>query len=92
MTFLNIAILFLNNATLVPKYLYLHSKDIYEFSGYSLPGVEKIMRRLCNCYFKAFVTKVNDNNIAHKDQREIKKRRLTSMNHYLITAIFLATH
>ena len=52
--------------------------QIYLYSGYHFPDVSKIIRRLCNCFFKAFVKRVTDDAKTHNDQRETKKRRLSS--------------
>ena len=55
---------------------------IHEFTLYSFDNVESIVRRLCNCFFKAFVKKETDalkrkDKGASKDKRETKRRRIT---------------
>ena len=52
--------------------------QIYLYSGYHFPDVSKIIRILCNCFFKAFDKRVTDDAKTHNDQRETKKRRLSS--------------
>ena len=52
--------------------------EIYVYSGYHFPEVSRIIRRLCNCFFKAFVKRATDDAKTQKDQRETKKRRLSS--------------
>ena len=54
--------------------------DFYDFTDYN---VESIARRLCNCFFKAFVKKETDslkagNKNAQKDGRQTKKRRISA--------------
>ena len=48
---------------------------------YIFPRIDKINRRLCTCFFKAFVKKSTDDANAQKfkDQRETKWRRLSSL-------------
>ena len=52
-------------------------KQIYSFTGYDFENVERINRRLCNSFFKAFVKKASDN-VKAKDNRDTKRRRLSS--------------
>ena len=55
---------------------------LHEFTLYSFDNVESIVRRLCNCFFKAFVKKETDSlkwkgKDATKDKRETKRRRIS---------------
>ena len=55
---------------------------IHEFTPYSFDNVASIVRRLCNCFFKAFVKKETDslkqkNKGASKDKKETKRRRIS---------------
>ena len=55
---------------------------IYEFTLYTFENVESIVRRLCNCFFKAFVKQETDslkrkNKGAQQDKRETKRRRIS---------------
>ena len=54
--------------------------EIHDFTGYDFPNIVSINRRLCNCFFKAFVIKTSDqiNREKKKDQRGTKRRRVTS--------------
>ena len=56
-------------------------QEIHEYTEYIFPRIDKITRRLCNCFFKAFVKKSTDDANAQKftDQRETKRRRLSSL-------------
>ena len=54
---------------------------IYEYTGYSFE--KGIARRLCNCFFKAFVKKETDklkkkNRAEQKDNRQTKRKRLAA--------------
>ena len=54
--------------------------EIHKFTGYDFPNINRINRRLCNCFFKAFVKNVSDqiNLQKQKDQRDTKRRRISS--------------
>ena len=52
-------------------------KQIYSFTGYDFENVDRINRRLCNSFFKAFVKKASDN-VKAEDIRDTKRRRLSS--------------
>ena len=56
-------------------------QEIHEYTGYTFPQIDKINRRLCNCFFKAFVKRSTDDANAQKfkEQRETKRRRLSSL-------------
>ncbi len=56
---------------------------IYEYTGYSFENINSIVRRLCNCFFKAFVKKETDllkrkNKMDQKDARQTKRTRLSA--------------
>ena len=51
---------------------------IYDFTNYSFENVNSIARRLCNCFFKAFVKKETDSLKAQRDTRQTKKLRLSA--------------
>ena len=56
---------------------------IYDFTNHSIEDLSSITRRLCNCFFKAFVKKETDslkaqNRSAQRDTRQTKKLRLSA--------------
>ena len=56
---------------------------IHDYTNYSFDNVDSIVRRMCNCFFKAFVKKENDllknkNKNDENDQRHTKRRRLSA--------------
>ena len=56
---------------------------IHDYTNYSFDIVDSIVRRMCNCFFKAFVKKENDllknkNKNDENDQRHTKRRRLSA--------------
>ena len=56
---------------------------IYDFTNYSFENVNSIARRLCSCFFKAFVKKETDslktkNRNAQRDTRQTKKLRISA--------------
>jgi hypothetical protein len=53
--------------------------EIHSYTGYDYENIDSINRRFCNTFFKAFVNKSKDN-VKFKDQRDIKKRRLSSQS------------
>ena len=54
---------------------------IHDYTGYNYPNIEKINRRFCNTFFKAFVKNATDKISAEKktDQHQTKRRRISSM-------------
>ena len=50
--------------------------QIHSCTEYDFKDITSINRRLCNCFFKAFVKNFNNERI--KDEREIKRRRISS--------------
>ena len=64
-------------------------QETHEYTGYTFLQIDEINRRLCNCFFKAFVKRSTDDANAQKfkEQRETKRRRLSSL-----WCIFIATH
>ena len=64
--------------------IYLQAfSEIYKYTGYSFENVESIIRRLCNCFFKAFVKRETDilkgkDKKSKQDRRQTKKRRLST--------------
>ena len=59
-------------------------REIHEYTGYGFENIDKINRRLCNCFFKAFVQSttitsiINHIKLNHMDNRQTKKKRLSS--------------
>ena len=56
---------------------------IHEYTGYSFENIDSIVRRLCNCFFKAFVKRETDklkrkNKDDQKDTRRTKSQRLSA--------------
>ena len=53
---------------------------IHDFTGYDFQIIASINRRLCNCFFKAFVKNASDqiNREKRIDHRGTKRRRVTS--------------
>ena len=56
---------------------------IHDYTDYSFENVDSIIRRFCNCFFKAFVKKETDmlkakNKKAQHDGRETKRRRISA--------------
>ena len=51
-------------------------KEIHNYTGYNFENIDRINRRFCNTFFKAFVKKATDN-VKFKDQRDTKRRRLS---------------
>ena len=56
---------------------------IHDYTNYSFDNVDSIVRRMCNCFFKAFVKKENDllknkNKNDENDKRHTKRRRLSA--------------
>ena len=48
----------------------------HSYTEYDFKDIKSINRRLCNCFFKAFVKNFNNERI--EDEREIKRRRISS--------------
>ena len=56
---------------------------IYGYTGYSFDNIPGIARRLCNCFFKAFVKRETDklkkkNRGEQRDTRQTKRKRLSA--------------
>ena len=63
--------------------IYLQAfREIYKYTGYSFENIEQINRRMCNCFFKAFVKDATDTlkreTKDKHDKREVKKTRLSA--------------
>ena len=52
-------------------------REIHSYTGYEFENIDSINRRFCNTFFKAFVKKSKDS-VKFKDQRDTKRRRLSS--------------
>ena len=56
---------------------------IHDFTRYSFENIDSIVRRLCNCFFKAFVKTETDclrQKDKSNDRRQTKKRRISGKN------------
>ena len=63
--------------------IYLQAfRKFYKYTGYSFDNIERVNRRMCNCFFKAFVKDATDTlkrkSKNNNDKREIKKTRLSA--------------
>ena len=57
---------------------------IHDFTRYSFENIDSIVRRLCNCFFKAAFVKTETDCLRQKDKsndrRQTKKRRISGEN------------
>ena len=57
-------------------------REIYKYTGYSFDNIERVNRRMCNCFFKAFVKDAADTlkrkSKNNNDKCGIKKTRLSA--------------